>query len=157
MVLPLPWSQCHLYPGWPHGHHSHWVGSLCPHIAKSWFELKMNTGQFWDPEQDLRQDLNLTFPLGRGRLPHHQFPSFGLPVYKIWTKIRAAKCYCTMRQEKIPPLSWRFYYNHRDIQWLNHMLEVATVKFKPGNITLEARVFTVAIHELVSWSALNPI
>lgn len=78
------------------------------------------------------------------------------PVYKIWTKIRAAKCSCTMKQETILPLWWRFYYNHRDIQWLNHMPEVATVKFKPGNLTLEAGVFS-AIHELVSCSALNPI
>lgn len=43
------------------------------------------------------------------------------------------------------------------IQWLNHMLEVATMKFKPGNMTLEARLFTVAIYVLVSRNGLNPI
>lgn len=43
------------------------------------------------------------------------------------------------------------------IQWLNHMLEVATMKFKPGNMILEARLFTVAIYVLVSWNGLNPI
>lgn len=103
MALPLACSQCHAVPRMPPIGitPTEWevMSSHCKDLA--WTENEYGTILTF--RLDLRQDLNLNFPLGRERLPHCHFPSLGFPVYKIPIKIRAAKCYWTMWQETIPP------------------------------------------------------
>lgn len=98
-------SQCHAVPRM-----SPWAslpmrGGLMSSHGKELAWTEREYRQLWDPELDLRQDLNLSIPLGRGRLSHCHLLSLDFPVCKIWTKIRAAKHYWTptVRKETIPP------------------------------------------------------